>query len=54
METFEREVYLPLCSRPDVEVIVDLGTNIGDAAVFFAKRYPRAKIIAVECDETNY
>jgi len=54
METFEREVYLPLCSRPEAEVIVDLGANIGDAAVFFAKRYPRAKIIAVECDESNY
>lgn len=54
METFEREVYLPLCSRLDAQVIVDLGANIGDAAVFFAQRYPRAKIIAVECDEANF
>ncbi len=54
METFERQVYLPLCSRADAEVIVDLGANMGDAAVFFAQRYPRARIIAVECDETNY
>lgn len=54
METFERQVYLPLCSRPEAQVIVDLGANIGDAAVFFAQRYPRAKIVAVECDEANY
>jgi len=54
METFERQVYLPLCSRPDAEVIVDLGANIGDAAVFFAQRYPQAKIIAVECDEASF
>lgn len=54
METFERQIYLPLCSHPAVEVIVDLGANIGDAAVFFAQRYPRAKILAVECDEANY
>lgn len=54
METFERKVYLPLCSRSDAEVIVDLGANIGDAAVFFAQRYPRARIIAVECDDANF
>jgi FkbM family methyltransferase len=54
METFERQVYLPLCSRPAAEVIVDLGANIGDAAVFFARRYPRAIIIAVECDDANF
>lgn len=54
METFERKVYLPLCSRPDAEVIVDLGANMGDATVFFAQRYPRSKIIAVECDEANF
>jgi FkbM family methyltransferase len=54
METFERQVYLPLCSMPDAKVIVDLGANIGDSAVYFAQKYPQAKIIAVECDESNY
>jgi FkbM family methyltransferase len=54
METFERQIYLPLCSQPDAKVIVDLGANIGDSAVYFAQRYPRAKIIAVECEEANF
>jgi FkbM family methyltransferase len=54
METFERQVYLPLCSQPEAKVIVDLGANIGDSAVYFAQRYPRAKIIAIECEESNF
>ena len=54
METFERQIYLPLCSQPDARVIVDLGANIGDSAVYFAQRYPNAKIIAVECEESNF
>lgn len=54
METFERKIYLPLCTLSDVRVIVDLGANIGDTAVFFAQHYPHAKVIAVECDDSNY
>jgi hypothetical protein len=47
METFERKIYLPLRTLSDVRVIVDLGANIGDTAVFFAQHYPHAKVIAV-------
>lgn len=54
METFERQVYLPLCSRPEAKIIVDLGANIGDSAVYFSQRYPQAIIIAVECDDSNF
>ena len=54
METFERKMYAPLCSLPDAKVIIDLGANIGDSAVYFAKAYPNAKIIAVECDDCNF
>lgn len=34
-------------------VIVDCGANIGLASVFFANRYPKAKIIAVEPEKNN-
>lgn len=34
--------------------IVDLGANIGLAAVWFAKRYPGARIVAVEPDRGNF
>ena len=34
-------------------VIVDLGANVGYASLFFANKFPSAKIIAVEPDEDN-
>jgi len=36
------------------QLIVDAGANIGLATIFFANRYPEAKIIAVEPDSSNY
>jgi FkbM family methyltransferase len=36
------------------EVIVDAGANIGLASIYFANRYPYAKIIAVEPEQSNY
>lgn len=36
------------------KVIVDAGANIGLTAIFFANRYPGARIIAVEPDSSNY
>ncbi len=40
-------------ARPP-SVIVDAGANIGIASVFYAHRYPNAKIIAVEPEPSNY
>ncbi|WP_312281234.1 FkbM family methyltransferase [Oscillibacter sp.] len=37
-----------------VNTIVDLGANIGLASIYFAKKFPKAHIIAVEPDEENY
>lgn len=34
--------------------IIDLGGNVGYSAVWFAKKYPKAHIISVEPDITNY
>jgi FkbM family methyltransferase len=35
-------------------VIIDAGANIGLASVFYANRYPRAKIIAIEPEQSNF
>lgn len=36
------------------KVIVDLGANIGLTSTFFKKRFPQAKIIAVEPESSNF
>lgn len=38
----------------DVRLIVDAGANIGISALYFARRYPGARIIAIEPDPENY
>jgi FkbM family methyltransferase len=35
-------------------VIIDAGANIGLSTIFFANKYPNAKIIAIEPEESNY
>jgi FkbM family methyltransferase len=47
------EMYrLPFERAP--EVVVDAGANIGVAAVWFARTYPDARVIALEPDPDNY
>jgi FkbM family methyltransferase len=36
------------------KVIVDAGANIGMASIFFHHRYPKAKIIAIEAERSNF
>lgn len=38
----------------DASYVIDCGANIGLSAVFFANKYPNAKIIAIEPDEQNF
>lgn len=40
-------------SRGMVPVIVDAGANIGAAALWFARKWPEARIVAVEPDAAN-
>jgi FkbM family methyltransferase len=35
-------------------VIVDAGANVGMATLFFAQRYPQAKILAIEPEASNF
>ncbi len=37
-----------------IEYIVDLGSNIGVTAMFWAQRYPNAKMVLVEPDPDNF
>jgi FkbM family methyltransferase len=48
----ERHYDVPLSFAP--KVIVDAGANIGLSAVFFANKYPDARIIAIEPEEANF
>ncbi|MDX2108628.1 MAG: FkbM family methyltransferase [Verrucomicrobiota bacterium] len=36
------------------KVIIDAGANIGMASIYFANRYPDAKIIALEPEQSNF
>jgi FkbM family methyltransferase len=36
------------------DVIIDAGANIGLSTIFFANKYPNAKIIAIEPEDSNY
>jgi FkbM family methyltransferase len=38
----------------DPRVIVDVGANIGLSSVFYATKYPQARILAVEPESSNY
>src|ERR1700733_11933508 len=40
--------------RESPEVIFDLGANIGLSTVYYANKFPTAKIIAVEPDPSNF
>jgi FkbM family methyltransferase len=46
------EYDLPLPHPP--RTIVDAGANVGIATVYYANKYPEAKIVAVEPEPTNY
>jgi FkbM family methyltransferase len=40
------------CDNPSV--IIDVGANVGTSAVYFTKRYPNAKVLAIEPEQENY
>lgn len=42
------------CPIQDPKVIIDLGAHFGDTTLYYASRFPAAKIIAVEPSPENY
>jgi FkbM family methyltransferase len=48
----DREYEIP--GLRDPQWIIDAGANVGLAAVFFAEMYPRARIVALEPEATNF
>jgi FkbM family methyltransferase len=48
----ECEYELPVHSVP--KTIVDAGANVGFSAVYFANRFPDAKIVAIEPERSNF
>ena len=52
-KVFIKKEYL-FSTKGNPETIVDAGANIGLAALYFANRYPAARIIAIEPEESNF
>ena len=48
----DEEYHVSLDHPP--EIIIDAGANIGAASVYFAARYPRAKIFSIEPETSNF
>jgi FkbM family methyltransferase len=48
----ECEYELPVPSQP--KTILDAGANVGFSAVYFANRFPDAKIVAIEPERANF
>ena len=52
-EVIEKEEY-DFISSHEPRVIIDAGANIGLAAVYFARKFPNAKIISIEPEKNNF
>lgn len=53
-DTFVKQYHLPPAPLPEAPTIVDLGTNVGYTVADLAHRHPRARILGVELDATNF
>lgn len=53
-EIFVHGIYEIPVVLPSPELIIDGGANIGCACVFFAHKYPDAKIVSVEPEHLNF
>jgi FkbM family methyltransferase len=38
----------------DPEIIIDLGANVGYAAIYFKRYFPNAKVVCIEPDNSNF
>lgn len=49
-----REAYSYMLPSDPVQLIVDAGANIGDTSVWYATRFPAAKVVAIEPNPDNF
>jgi len=54
MSHFYERGYQIVSSDGAIEYIIDCGANIGDESVIFACRHPKATILAIEPEESNF
>jgi FkbM family methyltransferase len=45
--------YSELCKSGFIPIIIDAGANIGASAIWFAKKFPKSKIFAIEPDSAS-
>jgi FkbM family methyltransferase len=50
---FTRKEY-PFIEDSTIRLIIDAGANVGFAAIYLAHCYPRAKVVALEPEHSNY
>ncbi len=48
-----QERYNEMCKNGHTPVIIDAGANIGASSIWFASKYPKAKVLSVEPDPVN-
>jgi len=51
-EVFVQQIYRPRLAD-NVRLVVDIGANVGYSVIYFARMFPRARIIAFEPNSTN-
>ena len=53
-QVFLQRTYLFDLPNPNPALIIDAGANVGYTSVFFANRYPSARILAIEPEPSNF
>lgn len=53
-QIFFDEVYNFFPQEFDPKIIVDAGSNVGYSPIWFSKKFPRAKVIAIEPEKENF
>lgn len=53
-QIFLDQMYYFFPANLDPEIIIDAGANVGFSSLWFSKQFPKAKITAIEPEETNF
>lgn len=53
-DIFINESYMLSTEEKEIKIIVDCGANIGVGTLYFNMKYPEARIIAIEPENSNY